>query len=198
MSPYASDIDNRNRVYVGLWVISAIIAFILSYYIDAMIADSEIIIQFFVFLASLSPMAVCILFIDYLPQRLLLRLSGIANVSGHYEGVLKTSHDDFQEEHPVKIVITQTMKSIDVSMSTHDSESFNTSAFIGVLDGKIALTYTYRNLGAVEKFLTQHDGTCTLIFHDSSISGEYYTTHDRKNYGAITLSSVKPVNQTPL
>lgn len=187
MSPYSSDIDNRMRVYIALWVLSAIIAFAISYSVNVLIQDTSLVVQFIVFMLSLSPMAICILSIDYLPQNYLLKLSGIDNLTGKYEGILKSSHDYFQDEHQVTVEIVQTMKAINISLSTGDSESYNTSAFINSTNGKTVLTYTYRNKGSAEKSLTQHDGTCTLSFNGSSVTGEYYTSHDRKNYGSVIL-----------
>ena len=187
MSPYSSDVDNRMWVYIALWGLSAIIAFAISYSMNVLIQDATLAVQFIVFMLSLSPMAICSLFIDHLPQKLLLKLSGIDNLTGQYEGILKTSHDGFDEEHQVKIIIKQTMKSLDVSLFTKDSVSYNTSAYISGSNGKMVLIYTYRNKGSVEKSLTQHDGTCTLSFDGHSISGDYYTSHDRKNYGSLAL-----------
>ena len=188
MSPYSSDVDNRIRVYIALWVLSAVIAFAISYTANVLIQDTGLAVQFIVFMLSLSPMAICILFIDHLPQNYLLKLSGIDNLTGKYEGILKSSYDQFQDEHQVTVKIVQTMKTINISLSTRDSESYNTSAFINSANGKTVLTYTYRNKGSAEKSLTQHDGTCTLSFNESSVTGEYYTSHDRKNYGTLILS----------
>lgn len=187
MSPYSSDNDNRTRVYIILWSLSAIIAFTITYSINNLIQGTDIMVQFIVFMLSLSPMALCTLFIDCLPQNCLLRLSGIHNLTGQYKGLLKSSHDNFEEEYPVKVIIRQTMKTMEITLITQNSESHNMSAFLSSTDGKYVLTYTYRNKGSVVNSLTQHDGTCTLSFDRNSVSGEYYTSHDRKNYGSIIM-----------
>ena len=190
MSPYSSDVDKRLNVYIIMWIISALIAFAINYFVNILLKESELFVQFIVFIVSLSPMAVCMLFTDRLPQSFLLNVSGIVDLSGKYEGILKTSHDSFSEEHSVIVTIKQTMGSMDISLSTQDSKSHNTSASINTANGMVALLYTYCNEGSTEKSLNMHDGTCELIFDNDTVSGNYYTSHDRKNYGSIKMQRI--------
>lgn len=187
MSPYSSDVDKRLNVYIIMWIISAVFAFAINYSANMLVKDFELFVQFIVFIVSLSPMAICMLFIDRLPQSFLLKVSGIANLYGQYEGVLKTSHDGFSEEYPVQVTIRQTIRSMDISLSTKDSRSYNTSASINIVNGRIVLLYTYCNKGSTEKSLNMHDGTCELTFESNMVTGNYYTSHDRKNYGSIVM-----------
>lgn len=187
MSPYAADNDRRFVVYSVLWMISALIAFFVTILIDSYLSGVNLIVDFMLFLLSISPFAVCLALINHLPQKCLLRISGIEDISGSYNGVLKSSFDDGTKEHSVKVIVKQSFYILEVELSTETSRSYCTSAFIKQMGTRTVLTYTYQNEGSAINGLDPHVGTCWISFGEEKIHGEYYTHPSRRTAGEIEL-----------
>jgi len=120
-----------------------------------------------------------------------VRLLHCPDLSGHWKGELRSSHDDFVATHDVIVNIAQNWTTISVTLGGHrsDSESLNASLYVGSPKGP-TLTHTYRNTPKVDARDTMHShlGTASLVLGvDGRLEGEYYTGRDRCTQGTMAL-----------
>jgi len=116
------------------------------------------------------------------------------NLNGTYEGELFSSNDD--STHTVKITIKQTLTEIRIFLKTVNTSSKSEIASILLdEDENPILLYEYINLNTstLKTNLTIHCGLTRLRFikSDKSLTGDYFTSPERKNYGEIKVKKVK-------
>jgi len=121
----------------------------------------------------------------------------IANLNGKYEGIFKTSYDNFQKERKFTLVIEQTFSKISIKFQTDLSSSESFSAYMEIKgNNTVILVYNYHNKPRIKSIstLTEHKGTAWLEFDLSTMKfeGFYYTDKRPKdkekaecNYGEM-------------
>ena len=107
----------------------------------------------------------------------------------HMEGYLKTSYDDFKEEHQASLKIFQSWTRIGISQQAQSSkgESFAASILTKEPEAK-RLFFMYRNTPQADSDpnLHQHIGSAQLILAGGILSGDYYNcARDRPTYGTL-------------
>lgn len=117
----------------------------------------------------------------------------VPDLRGNWLGVVRTSHDGFQVEHAVTIVVRQSWSGILIRLEGSSSTSYSVSANIYEGSGSEAfeLTYQYVNNprpGAAST-MHAHQGTAHLRLSDDGrvLEGEYYSGRDRQNHGSLRV-----------
>lgn len=115
------------------------------------------------------------------------------DLNGEWEGVSKSSYDNFQKNIATKLTIRQTATDIVICGLFEKSKSVSLNANFekSDVDNGTALFYFYRNepnYDAIET-MAMHEGSVKLIFDkkDNSLKGSYYSGRDRNNYGTIEV-----------
>lgn len=128
----------------------------------------------------------------------LLRVTGVVatpNVSGHYEGQLRSSYQN--TELPIRIDIEQTWTRMVVRLKVltpQSSESISMAAALQEVGQQRArVTYMYRNTvrpGYADPDMNDHDGTAELTVDASNetATGRYYNYRGRQ--GTLELRRV--------
>lgn len=125
-----------------------------------------------------------------------LTFARIPDLSGKWEGDIRSSFDDFRNEVKATLIIFQNWDSISCLFETAESRSRSSTASISVDDsGVIALSYVYENDPRPDAKETMHfHKGCAILFLEcegTALTGEYFTGRDRKNHGAIVLKRAR-------
>ena len=184
MHKYSCDSDRRDAVHFVSLAVCAIVTFALVYCIDCALGGINIIIDFLLFLVPFGPFLFWISFANGLSPSL-LRLSGIRDCSGKYEGELKTNYDEFKKNHQVTLIIYHKFLEMEIELITETSKSYSKTASLRQDGKRTEIVYTYENQGSIEKGLNSHIGTCIITIDGDSLEGKYYTHPERKSYGSI-------------
>jgi hypothetical protein len=112
------------------------------------------------------------------------------DISGHWQGVVKTSFDKHAEQHSVSVEIGQTWTDLSIRLRSSYSQSWSLIGAITVDDQNV-LTYEYMNEpipGAVAT-MNAHRGTARLVISadGNQLEGEYYSGRGRENQGVLIL-----------
>ena len=193
MHPYATDPSERQRVVPALVIASVLLALGLASFIQSRNwaipwwVDAPSVLGFYGLLTAL------------FNRRLWkiargLGLVGIPNLGGVWEGALNSSHDNYEEDHPVTVEIEQTWDQMRVTFRTAHSSSRSTAASL-LSEGTTGavLTYTYMNEPTVvaKESMHTHRGTTYLTLRrdggEEMLEGEYYTGRGRQSVGKIVL-----------
>jgi|WetSurMetagenome_2_1015567.scaffolds.fasta_scaffold384667_1 hypothetical protein len=114
------------------------------------------------------------------------------NMNGEYNGILKSSYDNFNNEYKVTVIVKQSWTNILITLKTDTSESNSQSASIIFMNEKICLFYSYLNKPEIDSVDSMHIhfGTCTHVYNEkeNTFNAEYYTSRDRKTFGIINLN----------
>lgn len=192
MHEYSCDSGRRDWIYLVSLMMCAVISFVVIYVVDWAIGGVSIIIDFFLFIVSFGPLSFWVFFTNGL-SGILLKLSGISDCSGVYKGELRTSYDDFKENHPITLTIVHKFREMGISLKTDNSESCSKTASIHQDGQKTVITYTFENTGSVNVGLNMHIGTCIITILNGDVKGMYYTHPDRGRYGEIIAHKEKIV-----
>jgi len=119
----------------------------------------------------------------------------IPNLNGRWSGELRSSHSQYQTQHNVTLIITQTWATLSIKMESDKSTSWSSMASIDTLStSDIELSWEYRaEAKRPDERDFNHRGVTRLVFNRSpqslisKISGIYYTQHDRDTNGIIDL-----------
>ena len=115
------------------------------------------------------------------------------DMSGKWNGSLKSSHDGFKLERSIEIFISQSGSQILIKVTTDKSCSHSTHAIITKCDGEFPyrLIYHYQNepKASAENTMHIHTGVVWLDISSDLIEmkGEYFTGRSRHTHGEITL-----------
>lgn len=191
MHSYANDSSTRGRI-IGLialasWPLHSVLSAIapdLSQWAGVSLTAPSVLMIFYVLYWA---------FRNYLWR--LGAWTGILNVadlSGKWEGTLRSSFDDdFGEERPFILHIKQEWNRLSIEAQTDSSRSKSTSAFLEGDRSGSELTYTYRNRPkpSADDAMAAHEGTTKLrLKEEGQLVGRYYTGEGRGQYGEIEVT----------
>ncbi len=194
--------DNYKKFTYFILILIAV-SVIISYLISQLLKSNQIVLPFYIDLPISTVGVYSILFWvfnNYLWKHPFFRRIGIIiadDLNGKWQGIVKSSYDNFQKDIKAELVIEQTATDItlcgtfDQSKSVSVHENFSRSD----IDNKVALFYFFRNepkYDAVET-MAMHEGSAKLV-HDEekdTLTGYYYSGRDRNNHGTIEVKRIK-------
>lgn len=195
MHAYSIDTNERKNILLVLAVISIVFSWgfykILSYYQLSLPwwIESPSILFFY----GLSFVIFDKWLWQYLEKADLIKTP---NLTGEWNGNLKSSFDNHSSEVKATLKIFQTWTKIKILLTTDQSSSHSESASIVIdaPDGKY-LSYQYINdpkSSAVET-MNIHKGTVRLVFDEkkNTLEGEYYSGRGRQNFGSLSFARNK-------
>ena len=118
------------------------------------------------------------------------------DLNGTWKGVMKSSHDQLQQEISAELVIEQTATSIKICGKFDQSRSISTHEHFGKGDmyNQTVLHYFFKNDPNYDAVPTMamHEGSAILIYakQEDVLSGHYYSGRGRNNYGTIRVKRV--------
>lgn len=127
----------------------------------------------------------------HLPR--LATLLRVPDLRGTWRGTIKTSRDEFQDEHAVTVVITQSWSMMRIVLEGPSSSSHSIAAHVTEGGGTepYEIVYEYVNMPRASAPTTMHAHRGTAHLRLSSdervLEGDYYTGRDRQNFGHLVL-----------
>jgi len=122
-----------------------------------------------------------------------LSIVKVPDLQGEWRGSLSSSFDKNAATHHVDVKIAQNWTHISIKLSSSFSDSDSLVAAI-TTGSEVVLSYQYLNTPKphAKQTLHIHRGTAILKLSEngSQLSGEYYSSRDRQNYGALELNKV--------
>ena len=120
-------------------------------------------------------------------NRVFMMICGIKNLTGTYEGILKSVWKNKVSDIPITIEIKHSLEKLTIKLATSQSYSYAKNIGISTENNVVEITYNYENLGnPVDKNNKIHIGTCMLSVDDTNIKGFYFNNgRDRESYGDI-------------
>lgn len=197
------NINNDNyRQFTYFILILVGLSFAVVYLITTHLKQYQINVPFYIELPSVPGVYAFLFYVfdRYLWKYPIFKSLGIVvadDLNGKWQGIVKSSYDNFKKDVKAELVIEQTATRIkicgtfDQSKSVSVHENFSRSE----IDNKVALFYFFRNepkYDAVETMVI-HEGSAKLIHDESNdtLTGYYYSGRDRNNHGTIELKRVK-------
>uniref|UniRef100_UPI00373FCA6D Cap15 family cyclic dinucleotide receptor domain-containing protein n=1 Tax=Methanosarcina barkeri TaxID=2208 RepID=UPI00373FCA6D len=120
-----------------------------------------------------------------------LKFSKIPNLSGKWNGRIKTSYGK-GEEIDVEVNIKQTWSSISIVLKTSNSKSKSKTASISLSEARLVYQYFNEPLSSSVATLHKHYGVTFLDFDEiDRLEGSYFTCKDRQTHGEIFLERKK-------
>jgi hypothetical protein len=112
-------------------------------------------------------------------------------VDGHWQGFLRSSHENHSLDHRVDVQVKQTWTRISVRLESGSSHSHTTVAHIHIFSPEgVVLSYQYQNdpaPGALDAMQIHHGTARLRVVDENNLDGEYYSGRGRQNYGSIIL-----------
>lgn len=117
----------------------------------------------------------------------------IPDLNGSWTVTLRSSYDDFKDEHYAKLCIQQTWTRISIRFENETSSSYSKTASIYANDlCGTKISYEYQNNPNADTVDTMniHIGfACLRLLENNNIlDGEYFSNSGRKNYGRMLIS----------
>lgn len=196
MHPYSIDNNDRFRI---LWIVipmAVIIAWLLHEYLLPNIPVYEE-LKWLLRIPT-SALALIYVFYKWFEKDLWHRFNNwfglvkTPNLSGTYQGTLKSSRDNFQTETEITVNIEQTLRYLLLTLSTSTSSSKSEMAALipEAPDGPM-LIYAFHNdyKKISEPEMQYHRGLSSLIYNEieDSLNGTYFTSPERGYHGEIYL-----------
>lgn len=119
------------------------------------------------------------------------------DLNGKWKGVVKSSYDNFKNETPIELDITQSATKIKICGVFNESKSVSVHENFGrsELDNQTALYYFFRNEPRYDavKTMAIHEGAVKLLYNpqEKTLSGYYFSGRDRNNHGTIEVTKVE-------
>ena len=187
---------NKNIVHLFYIILCLFSGLIFYYIIDPCIPKDILILKFFKSPVSSIPTVFGLLF--WLFNKWLWKwwswfgLINFPNLNGKWEGILKSSYDNFKNKLSATLIIKQTATNIKIQGEFNQSESSSSSAHFdwNEFDNRIVLYYFYQNKpNNNQEKLHQHDGAMKLVYNKDKkkLLGNYLNGKDRNTYGEIEL-----------
>jgi hypothetical protein len=191
---------NNYAQFTGFILILVFFSTAIAYAISFILTKNNIVVPFYIEIPSITAIYAFFftLFDKYFWKFPIFKKIGIIvadDLNGKWQGIIKSSHDNFLSDIKAELNINQTATNIkvhgifDQSRSVSIHESFGKSE----VDDRTALFYFYRNE-------PQYDATETMVIHEGSVkliyngkdelSGYYYSGRDRNHYGTISVKKV--------
>lgn len=196
MHPYSIDNNDHFRI---LWVVVPL-AIITAWLVHKFVLPFIPSYQEYRWLITAPTSALALLFIYYkwMEKYLWYRMKhwfGLVktpNLSGTYQGMLRSSRDDFESETEITVKIEQTLRRILLTLSTSTSSSRSEMAAIlpDEPDGRMLIYSFVNDHKKVSKpDMEYHRGMGKLTFREEaqSLSGTYFTSPERGYHGEIYL-----------
>lgn len=139
------------------------------------------------------------IFDKFLWKNKIFRLLGIVvadDLSGKWNGAVKTSYDNFQKEIPIELQIEQSATQVKIcgTFGQSKSVSIHENFSISEIDNQVALFYFFRNEPNYDapETMAIHEGAVKLTFNktENKLAGYYYSGRDRNNHGVIEVKKV--------
>jgi hypothetical protein len=116
----------------------------------------------------------------------------VPNLSGKWNGILRSSDDNYKTDHSISLDIQQTWTHLLVTLRTEKSISYSIIGAILVGNGKPAmLSYDYLNEplpDSTPDTMHMHRGMAHLaLMEDGSLDGDYFTGRSRNTSGRMQL-----------
>lgn len=192
--------DNYKQFTVFILILVGISA-VITYAISATLQKYGISIPWYVETPSIPAIYALLFFIfdKFLWKNKLFRKLGIVvadDLNGKWNGIVKSSHDNFQREIPIELQIEQSATRVKIcgtfgqskSVSVH--ENFSRSE----IDNQVALFYFFRNEPNYDapETMAIHEGAVKLTYNkeENKLTGYYYSGRDRNNHGIIEVKKV--------
>jgi hypothetical protein len=191
---YSITNDKRHKIYMGI-LIASVIVFILLEAILFNWLESIINNQTIKILLILSKTPVSIFGVYYLLRHILkeklFKLCEIDDVSGKYDGKLKSNFEN--KEIIASIKIEHKLDKINLVAITNESASKITSISLDKINGSTKLIYTYINEGgSTNENNKTHEGTAVIEICEGKLNGHYYNNgRDRKTFGSIEMQKTE-------
>lgn len=118
------------------------------------------------------------------------------DLNGRWEGVIKSSWDNFQSDISAEFQIKQTATTIKVRGRFNQSRSVSVHEHFGhnEMHDQTALYYFYKNDPNYDATPTMamHEGSTILLHNkeDDTLTGYYFSGRDRHNHGTISVRRV--------
>jgi SMODS-associating 2TM, beta-strand rich effector domain len=199
--PYATDSDERDRWAIFIGVVAVLAGYALHALIEPHRQDAP---EWLWWVEIPGPIALYFTLRRFMDDHgwawsplHRFRLVRIPNLTGRWDGTLRTSHDEMGQDYPCQILIRQTWTRIAVVLTTATSRSENLVA--GVLINGVdeaLLVYEFVNQPKMEapKTMEMHRGHTTLRLEHrpdgDALVGEYYSGRGRLNTGTINVKRI--------
>lgn len=196
------NINNDNYKQFTFFILILVgISAVITYAISATLQKYGVSIPWYVETPSIPAIYALLFFVfdKFLWKNKLFRKLGIVvadNLNGKWNGVVKSSHDNFQREIPIELQIEQSATRVKIcgtfgqskSVSVH--ENFSRSE----IDNQVALFYFFRNEPNYDapETMAIHEGAVKLTYNkrENKLTGYYYSGRDRNNHGTIEVKKV--------
>lgn len=194
MHPYSTNSEERARI---LLVIAAV-AFCLAWLVATLIGTTHV--PFWLDVPATGTLYGVLykIFEGWGWRQKLVQRVGVVSVPdlrGEWRGSVSSSFDKSAETHSIAVHIAQNWTHLSVTLASANSESYS---IVGSIDtgSEVVLSYQYQNIPKPHAKGTMHAHRGTAILKLSvdkrSLSGEYYSGRDRRNYGALELTKAGP------
>ena len=198
MHPYTTDNDRTRFLYAWIAVLGIMCAYALYLLLKTTGLSDTL---WFVDVPAVPGFMVLFykLFDSKLWNKALSRKVGInctPDFSGEWNGELRSSHDQFTKQTPVRLRVEQTASHISLVLSSDNSRSESCLAMIFTKspDNGATIQYAYLNrpTNTAVRTMHTHEGTATLSLSEDgkTLTGNYYTGRDRENHGTLKLTKV--------
>lgn len=195
--------SNNYKSFTYFILVLIAISVVISYGISLLLKQYQIVLPFYVDLpiSTLGVYSILFWFFNnYLWKSPLFKKVGIIiadDLNGTWQGIVKSSYDNFKKDVKAELVIEQTATSIKICGTFDQSKSVSVHENFGKseIDNEVALFYFFRNepkYDAVET-MAIHEGSTKLTHNKATdtLSGYYYSGRDRNNHGTIEVKRVK-------
>ena len=186
---HSYDLEGREKVFIGLAVISIIFAWLLNSGLSAIEYEPQWWLRIPSFAGIYS--ALYWLFDRHIWRWRLLKKLGIIktpDLNGTWVGVIQSSYQGTTTEFTA--IITQRWSKISIILETSESDSRSNAAILKVVDLPFPeLIYTYSNepKSKAPDTMNIHRGAAILEYKNFSLEGTYFTGRGRNTYGGIHL-----------
>ncbi|MGM0587276.1 MAG: hypothetical protein ACQETE_02570 [Bacteroidota bacterium] len=196
MHPYSIENNDRFRI---LWIVvpfALVSAWILHNYVLTLIPHYQD--YRWIITAPTSALALGFVYYKWMEKDLWCRLNNwygfvkTPDLSGEYQGTLKSSRDDFDSETEITVNIEQSLRKMLLTLSTTTSSSKSEMAAIlpNEIDGPRLIYSYYSDHKKVSKPDMEYHrgmGKLTLNLSESKLYGTYFASPERGYYGEIQL-----------
>ena len=193
---------NVNIFSVYKWIL--VLSFLLSFMLGAIKYQrfERLFDVFNLLFAGMPFLVIYIIYVSFVKHawkwKLINKFINVPNLNGTYEGILRSSFDNFFKEHKFKLKINQDFENISIVMEMLEktSKSYSINVYLEKRNNEIYLIYNYQNepIDKTSPTLTEHKGTTILKFNPNleTFEGNYFTDKRpinnkkaRCNYGKL-------------
>ena len=182
--------------------ISTLLGYLLSIFLGEQFSKLPTIIQIAISIPSVPTIYAFLFFLfdRYLWKWSFFRFINIVisdDLNGTWNGIMKSSWDEFSADITTKLVIKQTATTIKIWGTFNQSHSVSIHEYFGrnEMHNQSALYYFYKNDPNYDapRTMAMHEGSAILTYNKETniLSGYYYSGRDRHNHGTISVKRVE-------